>query len=147
MRNFIKFLKFQKFQKKECKSFKLFSSTYALIYTLVCTLMLSSIFNFTTFADSIPYVSLDLRYDGEDHKYYQPKVYLEIDGKILDDEDLPLEPVLIEERTLVPAREVFEEVGAEVEWVQDEYMVRVTYEDIVVRMYIDTLNAYKTGID
>ncbi len=144
MRNFIEFLKFQKFQKKDCKSFKLFSSTYALIYTLVCTLMLSSIFNFTTFANSIPYVSLDLRYDGEDHKYYQPKVYLEIDGKLLDDEDLPLEPVLIGERTLVPAREVFEEVGAEVEWNQEEYSVLVTYEDILVKMYIDTLTATKT---
>lgn len=112
---------------------------------LVLTIMLVAIFNVIAFA-SIPYVHLDLTYDSVTHKYSAAKLYLNINEKELT--DLPLEPVILNDYTLVPAREVFEELGATVNWYQDDnYRIEVIYEDTIVNMNINELTATKGSDD
>ncbi len=62
---------------------------------------------------AVPYKTL--YYDGSDHAYTADKIYLNINGTTLDDESLPLQPINLDgSRTLVPLREVFENLGATV---------------------------------
>ncbi len=79
-----------------------------LLLTLTFTLMLS-----VTVLASVPYKSL--YYDGANHAYTAEKIYLSINGVILDDTNLPLQPINLDgSRTLVPLREVFENLGSKV---------------------------------
>ena len=60
------------------------------------------------------YVNMTLRYDYSDHKYNAEEVFVAINGKKLT--NLVMPPIILNGYTLVPAREVFEGVGADVEW-------------------------------
>lgn len=109
-------------------------------------LMLLTVFNVIAMA-SIPYIQLELTYDGELHYYNRGKVYLNINGEDISTENFPLEPIIIDDYTLVPAREVFEIVGAEVNWDQSTYSIEVIYEDITINMSINGLTATKDVVD
>ncbi|MBR1736463.1 MAG: hypothetical protein IJ736_05550, partial [Firmicutes bacterium] len=64
----------------------------------------------------IPYVNYNLRYDGANHAYNAQEVYIYINGEEIDNDDLPMPPVIMGGNSLVPAREVFEKLGASVAW-------------------------------
>lgn len=59
-------------------------------------------------------VNMDLVYDGVNHKYSAEEVKITIDGNALTGLDVP--PVIINERTMVPARAVFENMGCDIAW-------------------------------
>lgn len=62
---------------------------------------------------AVPYKSL--YYDGATHTYTADKINLGINGILIDDDQLPIQPINIDgSRTLVPLREVFENLGAKV---------------------------------
>lgn len=77
-----------------------------LICATICSIMISN----NSFA------TLKLNYDGAEHNYTAEPITLIVDGKILNP-DVP--PVIIDESTLVPARAVFEQLGATVLWVEE----------------------------
>ena len=60
--------------------------------------------------------------------------------------ELPVQPILQNERILVPARVVFERLGAEVGWHEGNRQVSVFYRSNVLVMTIDSINATLNGL-
>ncbi len=82
------------------------------IRKLLTTLILTTMFSVVAYGE-VPYQSL--YYDGEIHQYTADKINLNINGVELKESDLPLQPLNLDgARTLVPLREVFESLGARV---------------------------------
>jgi len=74
---------------------------------------------------------LQLIYDGEIHQY-DGKIYsLKIDGEQITSE---IPPVIINDRTLVPARAVFERLGASVNWDAQGQKVMLNFNNIGISM-------------
>ncbi|MDO5478369.1 MAG: copper amine oxidase N-terminal domain-containing protein [Clostridia bacterium] len=57
-----------------------------------------------------------------------------VDGKALKS-DVP--PTIVEGRTMVPMRVIFEELGASVTWIPDSQMIRATYREKIIDLKID----------
>lgn len=89
---------------------------------------------------SAPYVNLRITYDGKTHSYNKEKVYLHINSEKV--ENLPMEPIILNNYTLVPAREVFERIGASVLWNEHKEEVKIIYNDMNVLIKINDKNAF-----
>ncbi|WP_250277517.1 N-acetylmuramoyl-L-alanine amidase [[Clostridium] colinum] len=111
------------------------------IFVIVCTTVFIIMSNICVF--SAPYVNFKISYDGKTYTYNKEKVYLYVNDKKI--ENLPLEPIIIDNYTLVPARETFEKIGATVTWIKNTEQVQVVYKDIVVLMKINDINATVNG--
>jgi len=85
-------------------------------------------------------VNMNLTYDGKIHKYTAEELVLKVDGKEL--KNLTMPPVVLNNYTLVPAREVFEQLGAFVDWDGDNGLVYITYGADLVMLQIDNSVAY-----
>ncbi len=107
----------------------------------ISTLLFSALF--ITAVKAAPYINLNLTYDGTAHKYNAEKVYLKINGN--DVSNLPMEPVILNSTTLVPAKEVFESLGAVVDWKNDTKEVYIGYNDNIVVLKIDDKKANVNG--
>lgn len=83
------------------------------------------------------YIINGVRYEEPD----QSDIKLLLDGKELET-DVP--PVIVDNRTLVPARKIFESMGATVEWVPKERRVVIT-GDVKVELVIDQKEASVDG--
>ncbi len=97
----------------------------------------------TVFASNNRYITLNLRYDYQDHYYNAEEVFVAIDGKKLT--DLPMPPIILNGYSLVPAREVFEGLGAKVVWQKEVEQVYVTYGSNKVMIPIGSVKAYVNG--
>lgn len=84
-----------------------------------------------------------LNYDGMDHAYRAAPIRLEVNGATLL--DLPMPPVLFNDYTLAPAREIFEFLGAVVDWKEDTKEVYIGYKDSLVVLQIDNPFANVNG--
>lgn len=77
-----------------------------------------------------------------------PPITLKYDGKVVKC-DVP--PVIREDRTLIPARALFEELGADITWNSSKKTVTVEYNDDVILLTIGsknaTLNKLKVAMD
>ena len=74
-----------------------------------------------------------------------PKV--QIDGKMIDFTDEngnKVEAQLINNRTMVPLRKIFEELGCTIEWNQGTKTVRATKEQQTIKLTIGDKRAYAT---
>ena len=60
-------------------------------------------------------------------------VTVKIDGKIIEFDE---QPRLTDGRTLVPMRKIYEELGAEVEWIGDAQLIVATYKSCIITMKI-----------
>ncbi len=110
-----------------------------ILLTAIFTLLLSV----TVFA-SVPYKSL--YYDGSDHPYTAEKINLSINGVLLDDSKLPLQPINIDgSRTLVPLREVFENLGATVNFDSKTNNVTVVDGSNTVVVTVGSTTGYING--
>ncbi len=89
------------------------------------------------------YINMNLRYDYADHNYNAEEVFVAIDGNKLTNLTMP--PIILNGYTLVPAREVFEGIGADVEWKKDLEQVYVKYSNTIVVIPIDSTKAYING--
>lgn len=58
-----------------------------------------------------------------------------------------IQPQLINDRTMVPMRKIYEALGAEVEWEEDTQTITATKEDIVIIMQIDNYVISVSGQD
>lgn len=106
--------------------------------TAICSMLLSNISTYATELD------MNLYYDGKAHHYRAKEVNIVIDGEKMTATDMP--PVILEDRTLVPARAVFETMGAEVAWNAQTKEVYVKKESDVVILKIDDEIGIKNGI-
>ena len=85
------------------------------------------------------YVNMTLTYDYTQHKYSAEEVFVAINGNKLTGLKMP--PIVLNNFTLVPAREVFEAMGATVEWKKDLEQVYVKYNDKLVVIPIGSTKA------
>ncbi len=104
----------------------------------VTLLLLCSFFVNTAFAES-----LILEYDGGIHNYTGAVYDLKVNGKLLT--DLPLEPIVFNDRALVPVREVFEALGAKVDYDTYDKSTSITYVSTSVRLRIGSETARVNG--
>ena len=89
------------------------------------------------------YVNMTLTYDYTQHKYSAEEVFVAINGNKLTGLKMP--PIVLNNFTLVPAREVFEAMGATVEWKKGLEQVYVKYNDKLVVIPIGSTKAYVNG--
>lgn len=85
---------------------------------------------------------LYLTYDGAVHKYVGNIYSLKVNGEIVDS-DIP--PIIMNDRSLVPVRAIFESLGAEVHWDSKERKVLVSYRGSDVELTIDSHIAIVNG--
>jgi len=96
---------------------------------------------FSVFANK--WVTMNITYDFSTHLYSAEGVNLFVNGNKL--ENLAMPPIIFNERTLVPAREVFEPMGAVVDWKEDTQEVFIAFEDTIVILKIGSSNANVNG--
>ena len=114
------------------------------ILTILSVIIFTLAIIFNVFAAS-DWVNLKLNYDGKVHNYSAEKIHITIDSKPI--EDFKMEPVIIEGRTLVPVRDVFEEMGAEVLWNDKEKETTIKKDNNTVVFKINSNEAIKNNID
>ena len=102
----------------------------------VLTIMLC----FVVYADA---ESILLEYDGGIHEYDGGFYSLVVNNKLINP---PLEPIIFNNRALVPVREIFEEVGAEVSYESETQTVEVKSSDTDVKLRINDNVAYINGV-
>ena len=90
-----------------------------------------------------PMVNYKLVYDGKTHNYSAEEVYISVNGEDIENGDMP--PVILENRTLVPARAVFEAMGAEVLWNGETSEVFISKGSHVVTIKVGNNTGYKNG--
>lgn len=83
-----------------------------------------------------------LEYDGGVHEYSGEVYALVVNNRVLNP---PLSPIIFNDRALVPVREIFEEVGATVNYIGDTQTVEVFGDDTYIRMRINDNVAYING--
>ncbi len=93
-------------------------------------------------ATSISAKTLALTYDGKQHIYNKPPITLEIDKNKIE-MDMP--PVQIDGRTLVPTREIFEPMGASVEWKEKEKKIFINHGDKLIVLEVNNSNGWVEG--
>lgn len=84
-----------------------------------------------------------LTYDGKQHQYNQDPIKLNVNGKDITTTVMP--PVMINERVLVPVREVFEPLGAAIEWKNSEKKLYLSYQDKMMILGADDKNVWING--
>ncbi len=115
--------------------------TFTLI--MIVVLVLSSC-SFAAFAGE-KRENFFIEYDGNAVKYDSRLVTLNINGVEVKTGDMPA--IIINSRTLVPVREVFESeaFGANVDWNGDKKEVYISYLDKLIILQIDSNIAYVNG--
>lgn len=86
-----------------------------------------------------------IEYDNQIYKYKSRIVTIIIDGIEVKQEDMPA--IILDDRTLVPVREVFESeaIGASVEWNGEKQEVYIVYKDKFIVLGINNKTAYVNG--
>ena len=79
-------------------------------------------------------LQMTLKYNGKEVAYNDYAIDLFVNGFPLT--DLPQEPVLIDNRTYVPVREVFESLGATVQWNGAQQQIFIAYGDSLILLEI-----------
>lgn len=87
--------------------------------------------------------SMELVYDGKKHDYTLAPITLYVNGEVVETKIMP--PVQIDSRVLVPAREVFEPLGAAVEWKSYEKKIYVSYKDSLMILEPDKQEVWLDG--
>lgn len=83
--------------------------------------------------------ALTLTYDGSVHKYTGNILKLKVNGAAVTT-DIP--PVIIENRSMVPARAVFEKLGASVKWNEAKKEVTVSLKNTEIVLGVNNKNAF-----
>ncbi len=86
---------------------------------------------------------MKLTYDGTTHNYDLLPISLYINNQSITTTIMP--PIQLGERVLVPAREVFEPMGATVEWKADEAKVYVYDQTSLLVLEVNTPEAFVNG--
>ena len=100
------------------------------------------------FCKSVPVygdmVTMRLLYDGSMHDYQAESIAIEVNGATLSIEDMP--PISLYDRTMVPARAVFEAMGAEVAWNEATQEVYIRKDKDIIVLQVDQTTASQNGV-
>ncbi|MBQ9090644.1 MAG: AMIN domain-containing protein, partial [Anaerotignum sp.] len=108
-----------------------------LLLTTMAMGMLSSV---TAFAAN---VSMNLFYNGKNHTYNAPEITVKIDGETLVPKDMPA--VSIDGRTMLPMRQIAQELGCEVVWNESAQQVYAINDDYTIVFGINNTVGYQNG--
>ncbi len=108
-----------------------------ILITLICMMTIMILGAATANADGML-----LEYDGGVHEYDGAVYALVVNNHEIDP---PLSPIIFNDRALVPVREIFEEVGATVEYDGSDQSIRIYDEDTTILMFINNNIAYVNG--
>lgn len=97
------------------------------------------------FVNTAALAAMILEYDGSVHNYTGAVYTLNVNGKKLT--DLPLEPIIFNDRALVPVREVFEALGANVDYIASDQSTKITYDKSTVELKIGLSTAKVNGVE
>ncbi|MCX7843697.1 MAG: N-acetylmuramoyl-L-alanine amidase family protein [Clostridia bacterium] len=97
-----------------------------------------SIALFLSFSEQAFAQTLLLNYDGKVHKYAGKLITLKVNNQTIST-DIP--PIILNSRTLVPARAVFEKLGASVNWDAKNSKVQISLNNTKVELKINDTNA------
>jgi N-acetylmuramoyl-L-alanine amidase len=73
-------------------------------------------------------------YDGQWHEYAYAPTYLKVNGESVNT-DVP--PLIFNDRSVVPARAVFEKLGAQVQWISEKQTVEISLDDTSIVLKMD----------
>ena len=95
-----------------------------------------------TMANTVPTAAQTLYYDGKAHEYNLAPISLYINGK-----EIPttMPPVQLSGRVLVPSREVFQPMGAQVEWDAINKKVIVKYKSDIMILTVNNQTVNLNG--
>ena len=99
---------------------------------MLLTIVFSSIFTYKVFA--LEKLKTTLTYEGKQFYYENYAMELFVNGEPLY--NLPMEPILLNSRTYVPLRAVFESMGAIVDWKPETQQIYIAYGDELIMMQI-----------
>jgi len=88
-------------------------------------------------------VTMELYYDGYAHAYSAEEVFLSVNGNLIT--QLAMPPIILNDYTLVPAREVFEPMGAIVEWEAESSTVHILHRNNRITLRINDTYASVNG--
>ncbi|MBQ9091513.1 MAG: AMIN domain-containing protein, partial [Anaerotignum sp.] len=108
-----------------------------LLLTTMAVGMLSSV---TAFAAN---VSMNLFYNGKNHAYNAKEITIKIDGKEMVPKDMPA--VSIDGRTMLPMRQIAQELGCEVVWNEAAQQVYVVNDDYTLVFTINKTTGVQNG--
>ncbi len=110
-----------------------------LVFLMLCVVFISTNTNFA-------YAGIQLTINGITTEYTADPIVLKINNNVIDQSTLPMQPIIIDGTTLVPVREVFEALGAIVDYKADSREVWIIYKDVnFIRMSIDDTVFYVNG--
>ncbi len=87
----------------------------------------------------------NLIYDGVPHEYNVRDITLMLNNDKFTPSEGQMPPIILDNRTLVPVREVFEYLGGKVDWINSERRVDVTFDDKTISLWIDNKEAKVNG--
>lgn len=87
--------------------------------------------------------SLKITYDGKSYNYSAEEVSIVVNGTKITEYNMP--PIILESRTLVPARAVFEALGADVAWNAESKEVYIVRGGDIVTIQINNSMGTKNG--
>lgn len=103
-----------------------------LIVLFVCFMLL--LINIPVYAQVNTSSATKYYYDGQWHDYNIPPTYLQVNGEMLQT-DMP--PIIFDDRSVVPARAVFEKLGAKVSWDEAKSQVAVSMNNTNILLTIN----------
>ena len=106
----------------------------ALFLTTLIILMLFTLLNVN---------AAQIYYNDEYHDYEAEDITLLVNGKQVN--NLPMPPVIIDDFTMVPVREVFEALGSDVIWHDDTCQVEIADNGVSVFVKIGDRNTVVNG--
>ena len=77
-------------------------------------------------------------------------IIVQLNGEVIDFTDASgdiVEPQLVNDRTMVPVRKIFEVLGADVEWIDETRSIKATTDDLEIGLQIDNTIATLTNGD
>lgn len=88
-------------------------------------------------------VKMDLFYNGKHHAYAAKEVKIEVDGKAMVPKDMPA--VIIDGRTMLPMRQIAQELGCEVNWNEAAKQIYVMRGSDIIVFTVDSKTGYENG--
>jgi N-acetylmuramoyl-L-alanine amidase len=114
-----------------------------LLKSITASALCLSLFSVNVYA--LERVSMSLRYDGAVHSYNNYKITLKINNIEVDEKDLPMPPVIIDDRAYVPVKEIFTRLGAVVDWKPATREIYIGYGDSMIALKIGSNTVNNNG--
>ena len=108
----------------------------------VMSFLLAMFVSITVLGTTKARASNEIYYDGAWHTYTGNFFQLKLDNELLKCE---VPPIVFNDYSVVPARDVFEKLGAEVVWNGQREQVIINYKTTNIILYINNKMAYKNG--